>query len=119
MLIRYKKNIEKIAMGLLSFMPTVKDVKTLQQIIKEYDTNPNWHLHLWKAEDDMIGVIGLQVDDDRLEAVIQHVAVSPSHRNQGIGKKMIAEINQQYHNYHIWAEAEIDDFYNKCCDDVD
>ena len=44
MLIRYKKNLEKIAMGLLSFMPDAKDVKELQQHIKEYETNPDWHL---------------------------------------------------------------------------
>ncbi|HWO97501.1 MAG TPA: N-acetyltransferase, partial [Bacillus sp. (in: firmicutes)] len=31
MLIRYKKNYEKIAMGLLSFMPTEKDLKALQK----------------------------------------------------------------------------------------
>ena len=30
MLIRYRKNYEKIAMGLLSFMPTEKDLKRLQ-----------------------------------------------------------------------------------------
>lgn len=31
MLIRYKKALEKIAMGLLSFMPNEKDVKSLQR----------------------------------------------------------------------------------------
>jgi len=39
MLIRYKKSLEKIAMGLLSFMPEQKDVKKLQQIIHEYEKN--------------------------------------------------------------------------------
>ena len=37
MLIRFKKSYEKIAMGLLSFMPTEKDVKTLQLTMKEYE----------------------------------------------------------------------------------
>ncbi|PXW88704.1 hypothetical protein DFR56_103209 [Pseudogracilibacillus auburnensis] len=41
MLIRYKKNQEKIAMGLLSFMPVEKDVKLLQQTMKEYEDNQN------------------------------------------------------------------------------
>lgn len=37
MLIRFKKSYEKIAMGLLSFMPTEKDVKTLQLTMKDYE----------------------------------------------------------------------------------
>ena len=38
MLIRYKKIFEKIAMGLLSFMPSEKDLKKLQLTIKQYET---------------------------------------------------------------------------------
>lgn len=114
MLIRYKKNLEKIAMGLLSFMPTVKDVKTLQDIIKQYETDPNWHLYLWKDDDDMIGVIGLKVNEEEKQAIIQHLSVSPSHRNQGVGKLLISEIHQQYDQYQLCAEEVIDGFYKKC-----
>ena len=65
MLIRYKKSFEKIAMGLLSFMPNEKDLKKLQQTIKEYETNDQWHLFLWKENDDIIGLIGgREVNDD-------------------------------------------------------
>ena len=34
MLVRYKKSLEKIAMGLLSFMPQEKDVKRLMETIQ-------------------------------------------------------------------------------------
>lgn len=51
MLIRYKKSFEKIAMGLLSFMPEVTDVRNLQDVIRQYDADPDWHLFLWKEED--------------------------------------------------------------------
>ncbi len=34
MLVRYKKAYEKIAMGLLSFMPNEKELKKLQQTMK-------------------------------------------------------------------------------------
>ena len=80
MLIRYKKNLEKIAMGLLSFMPEEKkDVKKLLQTIKEYEANPNWHLYLWKEDDDVLGAIGVRLEDKN--AYIQHISVNPSHRN--------------------------------------
>jgi len=44
MLIRYKKAYEKIAMGLLSFMPNEKDLKKLQQTMKNYESEDNWQL---------------------------------------------------------------------------
>ncbi|SDQ53166.1 riboflavin biosynthesis RibT protein [Virgibacillus subterraneus] len=115
MLIRYKKNQEKIAMGLLSFMPEEKDVKKLQQTIKEYETNPDWHLYLWK-EEDIIGAIGIRVEDD-INAVVQHISVNPSHRNSGIGKKMVNEINNMYKSkYAVCPDDKTQQFYNKCTD---
>lgn len=114
MLIRYKKNMEKIAMGLLSFMPEEKkDVKKLQQTIKEYETNSDWHLFLWK-EDDILGAVGLREEDD-LNIVIQHVSVNPSHRNIGIGKRMVNEVRKLYqHKYVVSATGELQQFQNKC-----
>lgn len=113
MLIRYKKNSEKIAMGLLSFMQQEKDVKKLQQTIKEYETNPEWHLFLWR-EDDVLGAIGVRIEDD-LNAVIQHISVNPSHRNSGIGKKMINEVHRMYKDkYAVCADERIQKFHNKC-----
>lgn len=115
MLIRYKKNLEKIAMGLLSFMPEEKkDVKKLQQTIKEYETNVNWHLHLWKEDDDVLGAIGIRIEDD-IHAIIQHISVNPSHRNMGIGKKMVNEINRLYKDkFTISSTDEIQDFLHTC-----
>lgn len=115
MLIRYKKNMEKIAMGLLSFMPEEKrDVKKLQQTIKEYETNPDWHLFLWKEEEDVLGAVGLRIEDE-INAVIQHISVNPSHRNIGIGKKMINEVHRLYQSkYAVSANEEIQQFHNKC-----
>lgn len=117
MLNRYKKNLEKIAMGLLSFMPEEKDVKKLQQTIKQYETNPDWHLFLWKEDDDVLGAIGLRIENE-INAVIQHISVNPSHRNIGIGKKMINEITSLYQNkYAVCADEMVQHFYSKCSQD--
>lgn len=93
MLIRYKRNYEKIAMGLLSFVPTEKDLKKLQQTMKEYEQNEHWQLYLWKQEEDIIGIVGISMLDKSLIEV-QHVSVNPSHRQQGIGKKMIKALKE-------------------------
>lgn len=113
MLIRYK-NQEKIAMGLLSFMPVEKDVKMLQQTMHAYEENPNWHLLLWKEEEDIVGAIGIRIEDD-IQVIIQHISVNPSYRNIGIGKKMIEAVKSQYgERYDIVADEMIQDFYDKC-----
>lgn len=114
MLIRYKKDLKKIAMGLLSFMPEEKkDVKKLQQTIKEYETNSTWHLFLWRDED-VLGAIGIRIENDT-HVVIQHVSVNPSHRNLGIGKKMIEAVQKNYQDkYTVCADTLTEEFYSQC-----
>ncbi|MGM8211660.1 GNAT family N-acetyltransferase [Virgibacillus sp. W0430] len=119
MLIRYKKNQEKIAMGLLSFMPEERDVKVLQKTIKEYESNPNWHLFLWKEDSSVLGAIGLKIEDD-LNVVVQHISVNPSYRNLGIGKKMMFEIKRLYEDkYAVCANDVTQRFFNKCASEQD
>lgn len=114
MLIRYKKSLEKIAMGLLSFMPEEKDVKKLQQTMKAYEDNANWQLYLWK-EEDVLGAIGIFVNDQDNKVMIQHITVNPSHRNSGIGSKMVQGIREQYQdNYQICANDLTENFLEKC-----
>ncbi|MED4138382.1 GNAT family N-acetyltransferase [Priestia megaterium] len=113
MLIRYKRNYEKIAMGLLSFVPTEKDLKKLQQTMKEYEQNEHWQLYLWKQEEDIIGIVGISMLDKSLIEV-QHVSVNPSHRQQGIGKKMIKALKEMYTTAQIKPSEIIAPFYKKC-----
>jgi riboflavin biosynthesis RibT protein len=113
MLIRYKKNYEKIAMGLLSFMPTEKDLKALQQTMKEYEQNDRWKLFLWKEEDDIIGIAGIAIVSDE-EMEIQHLSVNPSHRQQGIGKQMIKALQSLHPNMTLKPNAYVAPFFVKC-----
>lgn len=101
MLIRYKKTFEKIAMGLLSFMPKEKDLKVLQQTMKQYETEEDWQLFLWK-EEDIIGLIGI-IFDNKNGLQIQHISVNPSHRCQGVGKKMVTALQGLYPEKQILA----------------
>ncbi|WP_411953360.1 GNAT family N-acetyltransferase [Alkalibacillus sp. S2W] len=112
MLIKYKKSFEKIAMGLLSFMPDEKEVKKLQTTIKEYESNDDWQLFLWK-EEDILGALGVRFEDETI--VIQHISVTPSHRNQGIGKQMIQALKEQYgEKYNICGNEQTKEFYEQC-----
>src|SRR5690625_988958 len=95
MLIRYKSNQEKIAMGLLSFMPEEKDVRALQETMDAYKNNENWHLYLLKKDDDFVGAIGVKLTSD-MRAIIQHISVNPSFRKKGKARKMIQKLSLLY-----------------------
>lgn len=118
MLIRFKKSFEKIAMGLLSFMPAEKNLKQLQQTIKQYETADDWQLFLWKQGEDIIGAIGVIFKgEDFVE--IQHVTVNPSHRQQGIGKSMMTAVQDLYKTKSVVPNDETEAFFEKCKDNKD
>ncbi|RFU65592.1 GNAT family N-acetyltransferase [Peribacillus glennii] len=112
MLIKYKKSYEKIAMGLLSFMPTEKDIKKLQQTMKSYENEENMHLFLWKDED-IIGLIGVKSSDGQ-HLTIQHISVNPSFRHQGVGKRMIQAIKELYPDKELKPNEYTAPFMDHC-----
>ncbi|SOC38139.1 GNAT family N-acetyltransferase [Ureibacillus acetophenoni] len=94
MLVRYKKSFEKIAMGLLSFMPYEKEVKHLMETMEKYEQDDCWHLFLWKKGEEYIGIVGVAVDGNI--ATVQHISVIPSHRGEGVALAMLQELSKQY-----------------------
>lgn len=115
MLIRFKKRFEKISMGLLSLMPDEKKVRKLQDTIQEYETNDEWQLFLWKKEEDILGAIGVILDNETRTALVQHITVSPSHRNMGIGKEMVNALKVHYGNdFEVVPNEQTDRFLKKC-----
>lgn len=116
MLIRYKKAFEKIAMGLLSFMPNEKDLKKLQQTMKNYEIDESWQLFLWKEDEDIIGLLGVNFTEQKVMK-IQHISVNPSHRHQGIGKRMVNALQEMFPDWQATANEETAAFFEKCIQD--
>ncbi|MFD3447905.1 GNAT family N-acetyltransferase [Microbacteriaceae bacterium 4G12] len=113
MLIRFKKSYEKIAMGLLSFMPTEKELKKLQATIKEYEMNENWQLYLWKEDEDVLGIVGTVKKEDGV-VEIQHLCVTPSHRQCGIGTQMMQELHAMMPDIIVCGNEHTASFWEKC-----
>ncbi|WP_108376747.1 GNAT family N-acetyltransferase RibT, partial [Enterobacter hormaechei] len=113
MLIRFKKSYEKIAMGLLSFMPTEKDVKTLQLTMKDYEAKDDWQLDLWKQNEDFVGIMGIVKKENQV-LEIQHLSVNPSHRHMGIGTKMVQELKSKFLEFTICGNEQTASFCKKC-----
>ena len=112
MLIRYKKAMEKIAMGLLSFMPEHKEIKKLMDTMQIYDQQDDWQLYLWKKDAEYVGAIGVQLEDSK--AIIQHITVIPSYRGEGVGKEMVSELCDLDEFEHISGINEVQPFIQKC-----
>jgi riboflavin biosynthesis RibT protein len=112
MLIRYKKIYQKIAMGLLSFMPNEKDLQNLQKTMNEYVTEQDRQLFLWKEEEGFIGLMGIMEDENQIQ--LQHISVNPSHRDQGFGKRMVNALKELYPNTTIISHENTVAFIEKC-----
>lgn len=110
MLVRYKKSFEKIAMGLLSFMPQEKDVKRLVETMSKYEHDENWQLFFWKKGEEYIGIVG--VSEEAGIATIQHITVIPSHRGEGVAMAMLQELSKQYEM--LQANDTTEPFIKKC-----
>jgi|SRR5690606_10681745 riboflavin biosynthesis RibT protein len=117
MLIRYKKTFEKIAMGLLSFMPNEKDVKKLQQTMKQYESDDDWHLYLWKEGDDIIGLVGICQNGDSAFEIL-HLTVNPSYRNQGVGKAILKALKEHYPDSTFTPSKEVEPFFSKIEEEI-
>lgn len=112
MLIRYNKNYEKIAMGLLSFNPNEKKLQNLLSTINEYVNKKDSQLFLWKEEEGFIGVIGVKIFEE--EVMLQHLAVNPSHRDKGYAKSMVKSLIDMYPGKILTANETTASFIEKC-----
>ena len=108
MLVKYRSSHNKVAQGLLSLMPKEHELKHLQQTMQRYQQDPNWEMYLWKEEEKYIGIIGISIQKDGF--LIQHLAVIPSFRGEGVGKAIISEIQKIYGDHKMSAIAEIEAF---------
>lgn len=108
----YKKEYEKIAMGLLSFMPGDKSVKKTQQVIKHYNNRENWKLFLWKTGfNRFVGVIG--VEKDGKDIYLHDLTVDPSFRNEGLAHVMIEALEAQF-STHLTGLKQTEHFLQYC-----
>ncbi|KRN88895.1 GNAT family N-acetyltransferase [Ligilactobacillus ceti] len=112
MLYKYKSDYEKIAMGLLSFIPDLKDIAHLQSEIKWYTAEDDRSLFLWKNPNgDFIGILGVEITDDLL--IIRHIAVSPSARNEGLTYAMLSDLAARYPHCKLMGNIETASIINK------
>lgn len=106
MLIRYKADYQKITMGLLSYMPDLKETSRLTKEMEWYDQEENRQLFLWKSEEtgDLAGVIGIEEDEEIV--LLRHIAVNPSYREEGMAYSMLNALSKLYASKRIVGTIE-------------
>ncbi|KRN86928.1 GNAT family N-acetyltransferase [Ligilactobacillus acidipiscis] len=106
MLYKYKSGYKKIAMGLLSFIPNLKEVSRLSTEVEWYESQDDRCLFLWKNEDgDFCGIIGAEIDDKII--MVRHVAVSPQYREEGVSFAMFSALAQRYPEHKMMGSFEV------------
>jgi len=76
MLLKYRSDYQKIAMGMLSLTPSFKDWDRLQRELAWYQGGDDRTLYLWKDDrDDFAGAVGTQIQGDYL--IVRLVTLMP------------------------------------------
>lgn len=105
MLIKYKPDYEKITMGLLSYVPDLKETSRLKSEMDWYEQEDGRQLYLWKSEEtgDMSGVIGVEEEDLIL---LRHISINPSYRQEGMTYSMLDALAGKYDSKTIVGTLE-------------
>lgn len=79
-------------MGLLALVVKEKELRSLQQLMDLYESDPLHQLYTWKENDKIVGVIGVMKEAD--EFAVQHLSIIPSYAKDEIAQKMLAGLQE-------------------------
>jgi len=86
-----KSNVDDDAIRELIGYSVFPDPDALERAIEGYKSDPTLQLFGYESEDEIVGVIGLSMDDESKKLAIHHLAVKPECRGAGFGRGMILE----------------------------
>lgn len=105
MLVKYKSSYEKVAMGLLSFIPDLKDLNNLTNEMTLYQEDESHILYLWKNQaGDFSGVVGIEVADKYI--VVRQISLIPSERGTGNSIRILDELHLLYPHHNMMGSFE-------------
>lgn len=105
MLIQYKKDFEKTAMGLLSYLPDFKNLANLKDEMKLNESDNDFQLYLYRDDDsNIVGVIGTQNTEQFV--IIRYLSLAPGYRDENTEKKILADLQDNSPKKKIAALPE-------------
>jgi len=79
-------------MGLLALVVKEKELRSLQQLIDLYESDPLYQLYIWKENEKIVGLIGVVKEDEDFK--VQHLSIIPSYAKDEIAEKMQASLQE-------------------------
>lgn len=108
MLVKYKQDYQKIALGLLSYTPDLKNFERLSAELQSYNSEDNLQLYLWKNhQGDFVGICGVELDDTFI--LLRHLAFTPDYRNQESQFAVLDALADTYTDKRIMAPMSMSD----------
>ncbi|MDO4670784.1 MAG: reductase [Aerococcus sp.] len=114
MLIPYKANHDKIAMGLVSYIDKFKDLKALTQEMDRIKTGKR-KAYLWRDEetDNIVGLIAFDISADDEVLIIRYLTINPSFRGESLSYAMLSALADEFPECSISGGLALSDLLNK------
>lgn len=106
MLLKYRNDYEKVAMGLLSLVPALKKIDRLQAELQWYQESDERQLLLWKDDnEDFSGILGVEVRPRFV--IVRLIALMPAVRNVTQAENTILDqLSDMYPDQRIMGTLE-------------
>lgn len=102
MLVKYKQDYEKIALGLLSFTPDLKDFNHLSAELANYVSDHSLELDLWRDDHgDFTGIVGFEVADKYI--LLRHLAFTPDFRTEENAFEVMDALQKKFNDKRLMA----------------
>lgn len=113
MLIEFKSDYDKIAMGLLSYTADLKETSRLTEELDMYKNDDSRQLFLWRSEetDDLCAVLGIEEEEDVI--LLRRLSVNPSYRGEGLTYRMLDQLSDRYEHKTLMGTLESGSFVKK------
>lgn len=101
-------------MGLLSYIDEYKAFEKLDEEMLRINEGKRT-LYLWKDEatDNIIGLVGFDINAQEDTIVIRYISLNPSFRQEGISYDMLTAVREEFPTYTITGAINMAPFLNK------
>lgn len=95
MLVRYRTDYKKIALGLLSYVPGLRNMQHLEAEFSWYEATPKRELLLWCDKDGhFTAIVGVEHVYGVL--LLRHISITPSRRDSDLLFTVLDALQQYY-----------------------
>ncbi|MDO4681044.1 MAG: reductase [Aerococcus sp.] len=114
MLIPYKANYDKIAMGLVSYIDKFKDISKLKKEMERIKTGKR-HAYLWRDEetDNLVGLIAFDFGADDEVLIIRYLTINPSFRGESLSYAMLSALADEFPDCSISGSLALSELLDK------